>query len=46
MRNWHRWTPTLENVNALPYALRKYIHDLENTADPAGMVRQKHPASG
>lgn len=30
-------TPT--EVNALPERVRRYIHDLETNADPAGMVR-------
>ncbi|MBL5978399.1 hypothetical protein JAO85_14005 [Comamonas sp. NyZ500] len=33
------WTPTVENVNALPDPLRAYIHALETNADPSGMVR-------
>ena len=34
------WTPTPENINALPEPLRKYITDLETRADPAGEVRE------
>ncbi len=34
------WTPTPENINALPRPLRKYLHDLETNADPAGMVAE------
>ena len=34
------WVPTAENVNALPDALRSYIHDLHTRADPAGDVRE------
>lgn len=34
------WLPTAENINALPEALRKFIHDLETNADPAGMVAE------
>ena len=33
------WTPTAENINALPESLRLYIADLETNADPAGTVR-------
>jgi hypothetical protein len=34
------WTPTSENINALPDPIRKYIHDLHTNCDPAGMVRE------
>jgi hypothetical protein len=34
------WLPTAEAINALPEPLRRFIHDLETNADPAGMVRQ------
>jgi hypothetical protein len=34
------WLPTAEAINALPYPQRKFIHDFEMNADPAGMVRQ------
>jgi len=34
------WLPTAENINALPEALRKFIHDMETNADPAGMVAE------
>lgn len=34
------WLPTAENINALPEALRKFVHDLETNADPAGMVAE------
>jgi hypothetical protein len=33
------WTPTPDNVNALPKPLRTYIHDLA-TMDPAYIVRE------
>jgi hypothetical protein len=33
------WTPTPENINALPEPLRRYIHDLA-TMDPAYIVRE------
>ena len=33
------WTPTPENINALPAPVRQYIHDLETRCDPAGDVR-------
>lgn len=36
------WTPTAENVNALPDPLRLYIHELETVCDPAGDVRKLH----
>jgi hypothetical protein len=32
------WTPTADNINALPYPLRRYIHDLKTICDPAGDV--------
>lgn len=34
------WTPTAANINALPPPVRKYIHDLETLADPAGIVQE------
>lgn len=34
------WTPTADNINALPRPVRDYIHSLETNADPAGMVRE------
>lgn len=34
------WTPTDDNVNALPVPLRMYIHDLETQCDPAGILRE------
>jgi len=34
------WTPTSENINALPQPIRAYIMELETNADPAGMVRR------
>lgn len=34
------WIPTIDNVNSLPEPIRKYIHDLETNADPAGMVME------
>lgn len=34
------WTPTTDNINALPNALRRYIHDLQTNADPAGTLRE------
>lgn len=36
------WTPTPENINALPDPVRKYIHDLQTNVDPQGLVRQNH----
>ena len=35
------WTPTSENVSALPAPVRQYIHDIETRCDPAGEVRQR-----
>lgn len=34
------WLPRPEAINAMPEPLRKYIHDLETNADPAGMVQE------
>ena len=34
------WLPTVANINALPNGLKRYVHDLETNADPAGMVAQ------
>ena len=34
------WLPLAININALPEPIRKYIHDIETNADPAGMVAQ------
>jgi len=34
------WTPTAENINALPDPLRRYIHELETACDPSGDVRE------
>ena len=39
-RAFKDWTPTAESVNSLPETLRKYIHDLETDADPAGTISQ------
>jgi len=36
----NKWLPTPENINALPEYLRDYIHQLEATCDPAGLVRE------
>jgi hypothetical protein len=32
--------PDPETINALPKPLRRYIHDLETNADPAGTMRE------
>ena len=34
------WAPTPENLNALPKALRRYIHDLELDADIVELMRE------
>lgn len=36
------WLPTAENINALPDPLRRFIHDLETMADPAGLVLENY----
>ncbi len=35
-QEWVNWTPTPDNVNKLPDALRSYVHQLETECDPAG----------
>ena len=37
---WQRWLPDPEHINALPQPVRKYVHDLETNADPAGIVAE------
>ena len=32
------WTPTPENVNALPEPIKRHVHDLATRCDPAGDV--------
>lgn len=42
-RGYHamlQWSPSAENINALPDALRRYIHDLETACDPSGDLRE------
>ena len=39
-RKYDGWTPTAENINALPDPIRDYIHRLEARFDPAGEVRE------
>ena len=34
------WQPTTDNINVLPRPLRRYIHDIENACDLAGIVRE------
>lgn len=34
------WTPTRDNLNALPEPIRKHIADLETICDPAGIVAE------
>ena len=38
--DWGNWTPTSENINALPDAIRHYVHDLETKCDPSGLVQE------
>lgn len=38
------WTPTADNINALPDPIRSYIHDLETRCDPAGDLRARRVA--
>jgi hypothetical protein len=37
---WERWLADPEHINVLPQPVRKYIHDLETNADPAGTVAE------
>lgn len=39
---WKTWTPTADNINVLPEPLRRYVHDLETNADPAGNLQELH----
>src|SRR5215813_10599997 len=34
------WLPTVENVNALPEGIRRYVHDLETRCDPTHEVQK------
>lgn len=34
------WTPTAENIDALPDPLRRCIHDLQADKDPVGPMRE------
>lgn len=34
------WSPTAEHINALPDPIRRYIHDLQTNADPAGTLAE------
>lgn len=36
------WVPTAASINALPLPLRRFIHDLETMADPAGLVQENY----
>lgn len=35
------WLPTAAVINALPDPVRRYIHELETRADPAGETRER-----
>jgi hypothetical protein len=35
-----KWQPTAANINALPKAIKQYIHDLETLSDPAGIIAE------
>ena len=35
-----RWTPTAENIDALPGPLRRYIQRLQSDVDPIGTMRE------
>lgn len=36
------WTPTPENINALPDPLRKFIHALSTDCDQQGTIRENY----
>lgn len=38
--DWENWTPTSENINALPGKLKAYVHGLESMCDPAGIITE------
>lgn len=40
MSNCDEWLPTPSNILSLPDGPRKYIHDLETNADPAGTIAE------
>lgn len=40
MVDLNKFTPTSENINALPEPLRKYIHDLEENLDPGFIIQE------
>ena len=40
MSKYDGWTPTPENIKALPEPVRRYIHDIEANCDPAGIVAE------
>jgi hypothetical protein len=35
------WRATAQALNALPFAIRRYIQKLEDTRDPEGEVRER-----
>ena len=39
-REYENWLPSAENINALPYPLRSYIHQLETRCDPSGDTQE------
>ena len=38
--SFENWTPTPANLNALPQAVRHYIHELESDPDMVGLMRE------
>jgi len=36
---WKAWVPDAAHINALPEALRRYVHDLATRCDPAGDIQ-------
>lgn len=40
MEIFDSWTPTVENIECLPFGLRNYIHELQINNDLAGTIRE------
>ncbi len=38
--SWIGWSPTADNVNALPAPVKSYVHELETRCDPSGELRE------
>lgn len=40
VEDFDKWTPTADNINALPDPIKRYIHDLETNCDPQYIIRE------